>query len=134
MIGRGPYFGSSMHMEQCVTAPIIPSVTFGAVFAAIDSFQYGQVPRFQTVGTYMAGIYVYNILQCPMEAIHGRQSLLHNFASGGILGYVGVSSGRLGIPFVDPTFAYRVGRPELVAFGVYGGMAAAFAALGGKRI
>jgi hypothetical protein len=88
-----------------------------------------------TIGTYMAGLYLYNIVQCPMEAFHGRQSLLHNFAAAGMLGYVGVANGRLGIPFVNPyALLGSPLRPEIVAFGVYGGMAAAFAAIGGKRI
>jgi hypothetical protein len=86
-------------------------------------------------GTYMAGLYIYNIVQCPMEAFHGRQSLLHNFAAAGMLGYVGVAQGRMGIPFINPyTLIGSPLKPEIVAFGVYGGMAAAFAALGGKRI
>jgi hypothetical protein len=86
-------------------------------------------------GTYMAGLYLYNIVQCPMEAFHGRQSLLHNFAAAGMLGYIGVANGRLGIPFINPyTLHGSPLKPEIVAFGVYGSMAAAFAAFGGKQI
>jgi len=32
---------------------------------------------------------------CPMEALWGGRSLLHNAASGTILGYVGVSAGQV---------------------------------------
>ena len=84
----------------------------------------------------MAGIYLYNVVQCPMEAIHGRQSLLHNVAAGGMIGYVGVSRVVLGIPFVDPSFVYKY--PQLsapgLAFLVYGGMAGLLAGLGGKSM
>jgi hypothetical protein len=75
-------------------------------------------------------------MQCPMELIHGRQSSLHNFIAGGTLGYLGVTSGRLGIPFIDPYTLYRYPMlsPGTVAFGVYGGMGMALATLGGKRL
>jgi hypothetical protein len=62
-------------------------------------------------GLYSGGIYAYNIIQCPMEVIHGRQSSLHNVAAGGILGYIGVSRGIIGIPFVNPYFLYGVRPP-----------------------
>lgn len=93
-------------------------------------------PHISSSGRYMAGLYVYNVMQCPMEAIHGRQSLLHNAAAAGLIGYVGVSRGALGIPFVDPSFTYRypqVSAPML-AFMVYGGLAGALAGFGGKRL
>mmetsp|Transcript_1235 Transcript_1235/g.1946 ORF Transcript_1235/g.1946 Transcript_1235/m.1946 type:complete len:135 (+) Transcript_1235:142-546(+) len=131
----GPYWGSSLHYQNCLTGPIMPSIMFGGIFAALDSFQHGLPFRPRVAGTYMAGLYAYNAIQCPMEAIHKRQSLLHNVLSGGLLGYLGVSSGRVGIPFLDPTTIYRSNiRPELIAFAVYGGMAGAFAAFGGKRL
>ena len=83
---------------------------------------------------YAGSIYTYNVLQCPMEAIHGRQSLLHNMLSAGILGYGGVQAGKLGIPFVDPSFVYRYRTlsPPQLAFCVYGGLAGALAGFGGK--
>jgi hypothetical protein len=85
-------------------------------------------------GSNIAFFYVYNTLQCPMEAIHGRQSAFHNVLSGAVLGYVGVSTGRLGIPFVDFTLFYRHPnlRPPVVGAAVYGGLAGCFAMLGGK--
>ena len=81
-------------------------------------------------------IYAYNAIQCPMEAIHGRRSLLHNVAAGGILGGVGVMQGYIGIPFVDQSFFYRFPRvrPAEIGFLVYGGIAGGFAALSGKSI
>ncbi len=85
-------------------------------------------------GRYMGAIYVYNVLQCPMEAIHGRKSLFHNIISAGMMGYVGVRAGRLEIPFVDPSFVHRhrTLSPPQLAFMVYGGCAGALAAFGGK--
>ena len=71
-----------------------------------------------------------------MEAIHGRQSLLHNILSAGTIGYVGVSRGWLGIPLIDPYTFYRYPslRPGAVSFAIYGAMGGAFGALGGKRL
>jgi hypothetical protein len=88
-------------------------------------------------GINVAGIYLYSIIQCPLEGIHGRKSSLHNLASGAILGYIGVSSRLFGIPFLDPFFFIR--NPQLSApitgAAVYGAMAFAFAAgLGEKPI
>ena len=70
-----------------------------------------------------------------MEAIQGRPSLWHNILSAGTLGYIGVRSGRIGVPFVNPMMIqYQYGiRPEVAAFGVYGGMSGLLAGvLGGK--
>jgi hypothetical protein len=70
-----------------------------------------------------------------MEAIHGRPSLWHNIISAGTIGYIGVRTGRFGVPFVNPMMIqYQYGvRPEVVAFGIYGGIAGALAGLlGGK--
>jgi hypothetical protein len=35
-----------------------------------------------------------------MEAIHERKSLWHNVLSGAILGYVGVSTNKIGVPIL----------------------------------
>jgi hypothetical protein len=51
-----------------------------------------------------------------------------------VLGYVGVSHGRLGIPFVDYSMFYRYPnlRPPVVGAAVYGALGGCFAMLGGK--
>eukprot|EP00548_Thalassiothrix_antarctica_P002264 CAMPEP_0194138438 /NCGR_PEP_ID=MMETSP0152-20130528/8220_1 /TAXON_ID=1049557 /ORGANISM="Thalassiothrix antarctica, Strain L6-D1" /LENGTH=109 /DNA_ID=CAMNT_0038835877 /DNA_START=106 /DNA_END=435 /DNA_ORIENTATION=+ len=109
-------------------------MVYGALFAGFDAFQgvpLQQAMHPTVVGRYMAGIYVYNVSTCPMEAIHGRQSLLHNFLSAGVIGFVGVSRGMLGIPFLQN---YHISNPPVAAFFVYGSIASAFSALGGKRL
>ncbi len=128
---------ASLHYQKnCLMEPIIPSMVFGGVFSALDAMRglpftpYG-------VGTYMGGIYVYSAMQCPMEAISGRRSWMHNVISGGTMGYLGVSSGRLGIPFINTTtffYRYPQASPPMVAFAVYGGMGGFLAALGGKPL
>lgn len=121
--------------QHCLTAPVVPSAVMGTVFAGLDVAQGGTFTP-SRIFIYAGGLYAYNVIQCPMEAIHGRQSLAHNMLAGGILGYVGVSSGHLGVPFVSPMALYRYPwmPPSAAAFLVYGGLAGTFAALGGKRL
>ena len=85
----------------------------------------------------MGCIYLYNALQCPMEAIHGRKSLLHNVGSAGMIGYIGHRAGLIGIPFVDVALFYRYPglSPSIVSAAVYGTIAGTIAgALGGKPL
>jgi len=114
----------------------MPSLIFGGVFAGLDVMQgahWRNVLNPRVLGSYVGGIYAYNVMTCPMEAIHGRQSLLHNFLSAGVIGYAGVNSGKLGIPFIQNPYQYG-SNPATVAFVVYGSIATAFAAFGGKRL
>lgn len=72
-----------------------------------------------------------------MAEIHGRESSLHNGIAGATLGYIGVSAGRLSVPFVSPTTFYQNPRlnPGIVGGAVYGGLAMAMATfLGGKPL
>jgi len=127
------------YQKHCLLSPIQPSAVGAIIFSALDVFQGVPLERVikpRALGTYFGGLYMYNAMQCPMEAFHGRPSLLHNIISGGTLGYLGVASGRLGVPFVSPEMLfYRYGiRPEFTAFAVYGGMAGLLAGvLGSKR-
>jgi hypothetical protein len=61
-------------------------------FSAVDAMS-GQYLTINRVATYAGGMYLYNIMQCPMEEIHGRPSSLHNFISAGMIGYAGVVTG-----------------------------------------
>lgn len=123
------------YQKYCFTRPIGSSIVIGGLFSALDVLQGASLtPR--VLATNMGGLYIYNVLQCPMEAIHGRRSAWHNVASGAIMGYVGVATERLGIPFLtDRYFFYRYPylSPPMVGAGVYGGIALLFSAvLGGK--
>lgn len=86
-------------------------------------------------GVYFGGLYAYNAMQCPMEAIHGRPSLIHNILSGGILGYIGSATGRLGVPFVDQQLFWRYPNlsPHMMSFAIYGAITGVLASFGGKR-
>jgi hypothetical protein len=125
---------SLAYQQDCLTRPIGQSLTMGSIFTALSVFQ-GQRLTPRLAGINIGGLYLYYILQCPMQAIHGRESALHNGAAGGILGYIGVNSGQLGIPFVSYNFFMRYPQlsPALTGAAVYGGMALAISA-GGKPI
>jgi hypothetical protein len=88
------------------------------------------------LGRHVAGACVCDIVQRPMEAVHGRQSLLLDAMAAGMLGCVRVSRGVLGVPFIDPSFACRCPQalPPMLAFVVHGGIAGASSAFGGKSL
>ena len=48
------------------------------------------------------------------------------------MGYIGVSRGWTGIPFVNPYFAMRFRNPAILGALVYGGLGGAFGWLAGK--
>ena len=86
------------------------------------------------LGTYFGAMYLYHAMQCPMEGIHGRSSLWHNIISGGVIGFFGFTSGRLGIPFISNPYAINGIPPQILAFGVYGTLSGLLAGgLGNKR-
>jgi hypothetical protein len=130
------FYRSLTYQKHCATQPIIPSLTMGAALTALDLFQGASLSP-QRVGVNVGGLYLYHILQCPMEAISGGPSALHNMASGGIIGYLGVSAGILGVPFMDGYFFMRNPSipPAVAGAVVYGGIAGIIATvLGGKPL
>eukprot|EP00466_Bigelowiella_natans_P021155 jgi/Bigna1/64843/fgenesh1_kg.86_\ len=139
MVGFGSNSNEMMqrlmhYTPHCLTSHFIPSCVAGGLFYGVQDVMLGGArPSIEGFGRYAAIIYTYNALQCPLEAIQGRRSILHNVVSGGILGYVGVSKGWVGIPFIDYSFFYRYPRitPPMVGAGMYATMAYAFGALGG---
>ena len=88
------YYGSLRHQKDCALAPVVPSVLWGGLFTGINVAQGAPlVPASFAIN--IGGLYVYSVLQCPMEAVHGRPSLLHNGIAAGTLGMVGVQAGVL---------------------------------------
>eukprot|EP00471_Norrisiella_sphaerica_P000065 CAMPEP_0184481672 /NCGR_PEP_ID=MMETSP0113_2-20130426/3231_1 /TAXON_ID=91329 /ORGANISM="Norrisiella sphaerica, Strain BC52" /LENGTH=99 /DNA_ID=CAMNT_0026860931 /DNA_START=82 /DNA_END=377 /DNA_ORIENTATION=- len=85
------------YTPPCLLNHFVPSCVAGGVLYAIqDVMLSGMRPSMEGFGRYAGVIYAYNAIQCPMEAIHGRKSILHNILGGGLLGYVGVSRGWVG--------------------------------------
>ncbi len=118
---------------RCLERPVGSAIIFGSLFAAVDIAQGSRAtPRLFAMN--ICGLYAYGALQCPMEGLARRQSAWHNFFSGAILGYLGVQSGYIGVPFVHPTFFVMNPRipPAVAGAVVYGGLGATMAAFGGK--
>jgi hypothetical protein len=121
------------YQRNCFVGPIVPSVVVGGLFAGISVLQ-GMPPSPQLAMFNIGGIYLYQTLQCPMVAIHRRESAIHNTLSGAILGYVGVRSFNLAVPFVDHNFFWRypqITRPMAGAM-VYGGIGTVLGVLNNK--
>ena len=89
----------------------------------------------QLAATNIGFLYAYGALHCPLEEISGRQSLMHSFAVGGVLGYVAVASRSVGIPF-NLEHIFLSNRIPIAVGGalVYGGIGAAMAAFQGKPL
>lgn len=126
-----------MMRASCYTDPIVSSFVMSGAFTAFSAVQgmpMSRLPSNFAVG--VGFIYMYSALQCPMEALHGRRSVLHNAVAGGSLGFAGVQSGIVGVPFMSVYAAAAMPRGRLAATGalVYGGCAAALASFGGKRL
>ena len=126
---------SAAHQQKCLFHPVVPAVMFGGLFTGLNVYQGARLSP-QLVGLNVGSIYVYGALQCPMEALHERQSCLHNALSGAILGYEGVRRGMVGVPFVDAYFFMRYPKlqPALVGAAVYGLICGVLGAMGGKPL
>ncbi|CAD7965466.1 unnamed protein product [Amoebophrya sp. A120] len=88
-------------------------------------------------GVFFGGCYLYQALQCPLEALTNRRSASHNFYAGGLLGAVGVHYNQLGVPFLTQTTYRQLPqwvKPVHAGFVVYGGIAMGFAMLMGKPL
>lgn len=122
------------HTINCATHAVVPAAMWGGGFTALHVAQGGHFTP-QLLAANVGFLFAYSALQCPMEELHGRRSLLHNCISGGALGYAGVQSGALGIPFghMLPPALYRM-RPPVAGAVMYGALAAALGTLSGKPL
>ena len=113
--------------------PIVPAVFWGGAFTALQAAQGSRLTP-QMFAANAGFIYLYNALQCPMEAIQGQPSLLHNACAAGALGAFLVQSGQAGIPFLDTSYLYRNRNvtPAMTAFAVYACIGVVLGGLGGK--
>eukprot|EP00392_Amoebophrya_sp_AT5.2_P009624 g9652.t1 len=118
----------------CIEAARSGAVNAGLLL--LIDFAQSQTPITpRRVGVFFGGCYLYQALQCPLEAITKRRSATHNFYAGGLLGAIGVHCNQIGVPFVTESI-YRQGprwvKPAHAGFVVYGGIAMGFAMLMGK--
>ena len=121
----------------CLIKPVMPCAFWGAAFTGISVYQ--GLPKQLAPNSFsrnFAFLYLYHSLQCPLEALSGRRSYLHNFLVGGTLGYMGVVKRVIGVPFVDQSFymKYRQLTPAIMGALVYGGIGGLMGAAGGKPL
>lgn len=57
-----------------------------------------------------------------------------NVASAGMLGYIGIAKGILGVPFINPYQLYTFRNPAIIGSAVYGAIGGAMALLEGKTL
>jgi hypothetical protein len=130
------------YQRYCVVHPISHSFFVGSVFTAISLYN-SPLPYNSTNsilhrgGTYIGTIYLYYALQCPMEAIHGKSSAIHNGVSAGMISFIALHRQMMGVPFI-PAHTLMVMPPltaNILGSTIYGAMAFLMAAtLGGKSI
>ena len=130
-----PFAGLSIGDQQrCLAAPAVPALVWGSVFTALHVYQGAQLSP-PLLARNCGFIYAYGALQCPMEGLSQRQSLLHNGVALGALGGWGVQTGMFGIPFEHklPSAAAALPRPYK-ACAVYGVIGTVLGALVGKPL
>mmetsp|Transcript_53858 Transcript_53858/g.156521 ORF Transcript_53858/g.156521 Transcript_53858/m.156521 type:complete len:134 (+) Transcript_53858:51-452(+) len=130
------WYASPAYQKSCLISPVVPSILWGSGFAALSVMQGARATP-HLFATNCGLLYVYHALQCPLEALHGRRSLLHNVVAGGTLGAFGVQAGQIGIPLLSYEFFRRYPgiTPPVAAFFVYGGIAGILGgALGDKPL
>jgi hypothetical protein len=122
----------------CATRSVTPAIGNDVLLTALQAMQSGGHLNFNRLPATMAAntafVYTYFALQCPMEALHSRHSLWHNGVAGGILGYIGTQQGVLGLFNLEgPLYMRRIPLPVGGAM-IYGTLAMALGAVGGKRL
>ncbi|KAL3761549.1 hypothetical protein ACHAW5_003097 [Stephanodiscus triporus] len=63
------------HLLPCIIDPIPSCAIWGGIFTLIDATG-GSPLSIRTWGKYTVGLWCYRASICPMEAIHGRRSVL----------------------------------------------------------
>ena len=122
------------HTVGCAQHGVTPALGNGILLTLMQSAQGLSAALPMQFAQNFAFVYSYIVLQCPLEALHGRRSLVHNMIAGGTLGYIGVSSGRVGMFGLEMTFlANRIPLPA-GGFLVYGALGGLLGALGGKSL
>jgi hypothetical protein len=145
------YKSTLSYQYHCIIEPIPFSIFVGcgyAAYIALSSepssprshrFKLAVVesPVWRRAGTAMGTIYLYYALKCPMEAVHGRSSSIHNGLSAFTMSYIALSRQWIGVPFVPPYYLMSIPffTRTLLGSSMYGGMAFVLASIwGGKRV
>jgi hypothetical protein len=128
------YYRSGKHLENCLKDPVLPACFLSVLLTSLDispskplssvALKSSIIP--QHLARNFAIIYGYNVLQCPMEALHGRQSALHDAIAGGTTAYFAIERGFIAVPFINTASLcrrYPQLTPAMVGAAVYGTLA-----------
>lgn len=121
---------SSRHQDvgACLQRPMVSSLVSGTLIASISGAQSGVFSSRLLLGS-AAFVYIYNAIQCPLEALSNRRSYIHNGIAGAIIGTYGVQMGMLSVMNIN-----HVNLPRsAVAALLYGGIGTIMGILEGKR-
>ena len=139
------------YQQSCLIRSIPTSFIIGSLYGAYLTFQThmqdsssGRQPRSQhtssstllrTFGTSIGVVYVYYIIQCPMEAIHNKESFVHNGIAAFSISFIGLAQQKLGVPFVPTYSLYHVPflARNLLGASIYSGIAMGIAAVYGRK-
>ena len=139
------------YQQSCLIRSIPTSFIIGSLYGAYLTFQThmqdsssGRQPRSQhtssstllrTFGTSIGVVYVYYIIQCPMEAIHNKESFVHNGIAAFSISFIGLAQQKLGVPFVPIYSLYHVPflARNILGASIYSGIAMGIAAVYGHK-
>lgn len=147
------YKSTLSYQYHCLVQPIPFSVLLGGGYTVYRALAQSssEPPRSQRfkrftppavehtiwrrAGTAMGTVYLYYALQCPMEAVHGRSSSLHNGLSAFTMSYIALSQQWIGVPFVPPYLLMDLPffARTLLGSSIYGTMAFALASIWGQK-
>ena len=126
----------AQHTMHCAERGVRPALGNGVILTMLQMGTSGGAPANlpMSFALNVGFVYSYVVLQCPLEALQGRQSLMHNVFAGGTLGYLGVNAGRLGMFGMEHHF--YINRIPLPIGGaiLYGAMGGILGAIGGKSL
>jgi hypothetical protein len=150
------YKSTLSYQYHCLMEPIPFSIFVGSGFTAYNALSSWsdapstsrhrrlqrlptaiESPLWKRAGTAIGTIYLYYALQCPMEAVHGRASSLHNGLSAFTMSYIALSQQWIGVPFVPSYYLMNIPffTRTLLGSSIYGSMAFVLASVwGGKRV
>ncbi len=143
------------YQQSCLMRPIPTSFIIGSLYGAYLTFRkhmhdsssgrhqrYQNTPSsstswtlYRTFGTSISVVYVYYIIQCPMEAIQNKESFVHNGIAAFSISYIGLAQQQLGVPFVPSYSLYHVPflARNLLGASIYSGIAMGIAAVYGHK-
>jgi hypothetical protein len=109
--------------------------TSSAAAAAMTASNASTTLLLRTLGSSIGVVYVYYIIQCPMEGIQNKESYIHNGIAAFTLSYIGLAQQRIGIPIISPYIIYELPllARNIMGASIYSCLAMTLAAFYGQK-